>query len=80
MNLDQAPLSTVWRVAQVRVQPGHEAQARQLEEIGFLPGEPVCVMSRGLFGGDPLAVRVGLSTFALRRDEARCIELETTHA
>jgi len=37
-------------------------------------------MSRGLFGGDPLAVRVGLSTFALRRDEARCIELETLHA
>jgi ferrous iron transport protein A len=80
MNLDQAPLSTVWRVAQVRVQPGHEAQARQLEEIGFLPGEPVCVMSRGLFGRDPLAVRVGLSTFALRRDEARCIELETHRA
>lgn len=80
MNLDQVPLSTVWRVTQVRVVAGQEAQARQLEEIGFLPGEPVCVMSRGLFGGDPLAVRVGLSTFALRRDEARCIELETLHA
>lgn len=75
MNLDQAPLSSVWRVARVRVPAGHEAQARQLEEIGFLPGEPVCVMARGPWGGDPLAVRVGLSTFALRRDEARCIEL-----
>ena len=76
MNLDQAPASSVWRVARVRVPAGHEAQARQLEEIGFLPGEPVSVMSRGPWGGDPLAVRVGLSTFALRRDEARCIELE----
>jgi ferrous iron transport protein A len=37
-------------------------------------------MSRGLWGGDPLAVRVGLSTFALRRDEARCIELEPADA
>jgi ferrous iron transport protein A len=80
MNLDQAPLSTVWRVARVRVSVGGEVQARQLEEIGFLPGEPVCVMSRGLFGGDPLAVRVGLSTFALRRDEARYIELEPAGA
>ena len=76
MNLDQAPLSTVWRVACVRAPEGHAEQLRQLEEIGFLPGEPVCVMSRGCFGGDPLAVRVGLSTFALRREEARCIELE----
>ena len=80
MNLDQAPLSTVWRVAKVQVSAGGEAPARQLEDIGFLPGEPVCVMSRGLFGGDPLAVRVGLSTFALRRDEARCIELEPARA
>ncbi len=80
MTLDQVPLSTVWRVARVRVSEGQESQARQLEEIGFLPGEPVCVMSRSLFGGDPLAVRVGLSTFALRRDEARSIELEPPHA
>lgn len=80
MNLDQAPLSAVLRVARVRVLAGQEAQARQLEEIGFLPGELVCVMSRGLWGGEPLAVRVGLSTFALRRDEAACIELETPDA
>jgi ferrous iron transport protein A len=80
MNLDQAPLSAVLRVARVRVAAGREDQARQLEEIGFLPGEPVCVMSRGLWGGDPLAVRVGLSTFALRRAEAACIELEPADA
>ena len=80
MNLDQAPLTTVWRVARVQSPDGRDEQVRQLEEIGFLPGEPVCVMSRGLMGGDPLAVRVGLSTFALRREEARCIELESTGA
>jgi len=82
MNLDQVPLSSVWRVGRVRVPAGRGdgAQTRQLEEIGFLPGEPVCVMSRGLFGGDPLAVRVGLSTFALRRDEARAIDVEPLDA
>jgi ferrous iron transport protein A len=80
MNLDQAPLSTIWRVARVCSPAGQDEQVRQLEEIGFLPGEPVCVISRGLFGGDPLAVRVGLSTFALRREEARCIALESPDA
>ena len=59
---------------------GHGERVRQLEEIGFLPGEPVSVLSRGVWGGEPLAVRVGLSTFALRRDEARCIEVEPASA
>ena len=84
MNLDQIPLSSVWRVARVRAATGEGAQRgeqqRQLEEIGFLPGEPVSVLSRGVWGGEPLAVRVGLSTFALRRDEARCIEVEPSGA
>ena len=47
--------------------------AQWLEEIGFLPGEPVSVMARGLPGADPLVVRIGESTFALRRAEAECV-------
>lgn len=46
---------------------------RRLVEIGFLPGEQVRIVARGAFGGAPLAVRVGTSTFALRRLEARCV-------
>jgi ferrous iron transport protein A len=46
---------------------------RRLEELGFLPGELVMVMARGQPGGDPLAVRVGQSMFALRRAEAACV-------
>ena len=46
-----------------------------LEEIGFLPGEQAMVMNRALPGGDPLVVRVGNSTFALRRVEASCIQV-----
>jgi ferrous iron transport protein A len=51
--------------------------AERLEEIGFIPGERVTVMARGLPGGDPLVVRVGNSTFALRRAEAACVQIST---
>jgi ferrous iron transport protein A len=33
-------------------------------------------MRRSLIGGDPLVVRIGLSTFALRKKEAAIIEVE----
>ncbi|MBS0494035.1 MAG: ferrous iron transport protein A [Proteobacteria bacterium] len=46
------------------------AMALRLMEIGFLPGEPVRVIARGFPAADPLAVRVGQATFALRRQEA----------
>lgn len=48
---------------------------RRLAEIGFIPGEQVAVIGRGVPGGSPLAVRIGTSTFALRRHEARCIQV-----
>jgi ferrous iron transport protein A len=79
MNLDNAPLATAWRVTRVLNDSHNEDRARQLEEIGFLPGEQVSVMTRALPGGDPLVVRVGLSTFALRGAEARCIEVLPAH-
>ena len=47
---------------------------RRLAELGFLPGETLRVLAR-VPGGDPMAVRVGGSTFALRRHEARCIQV-----
>lgn len=51
-----------------------------LEEIGFIPGEHVMIMARSLPGGDPLVVRVGASTFALRRVEAACIQVRAAEA
>ena len=42
----------------------------RLMEIGFLPGEPVRIVATGFPGPDPLAVRIGQATFALRRHEA----------
>lgn len=47
-----------------------------LEELGFVGGEHVSVLARALPGGDPLVVRIGQSTFALRRAEAACVQLQ----
>ena len=55
---------------------GDELLVRRLAEIGFLPGEPVRVMARAP-GSEPIAVRLGRSTFALRRFEAAFIQVET---
>ena len=63
-------------IVAVRATGGVPAELlRRLNEIGFLPGESVRILSRGLLGGSPLAVRVGTSTFALRKSEAQCIEV-----
>ena len=52
----------------------NQTALRRLAEIGFLPGERVKVVAR-VPGGDPMAVRVGNSTFALRRREAQCVHV-----
>lgn len=51
--------------------------ARRLMELGFVPGEKVRLLKRGMPGGEPLAIKVGNSTFALRRFEAALISIET---
>jgi len=49
---------------------------RRLIEIGFVPGEAVQVIEEVWPGGDPMAVRVGSSVFALRRREARAVMVQ----
>jgi len=53
----------------------HELALR-LIEIGFLPGERVRVVARGQPGDEPIAVRLGNTTFALRRFEAAFVSLQ----
>ena len=50
--------------------------SRRLMELGFVPGERIRMLKRGVPGGEPLAVRVGDSTFALRRFEAALISIQ----
>ena len=73
-TLDALALREGSFVRDVRVADGSPGEwQRWLEELGFIPGEPVSVLARGVPGGDPIVVRVGESTFALRRAEARCV-------
>lgn len=74
-SLADASVGEVFTVASVTAPRGAPEWARQLEDIGFLSGERVAIMARGQPGGDPLVVRVGLSTFALRLVEAACIQV-----
>jgi len=76
LTLAQTPLRQRHVVAAVQAPADAPEWARWLEEIGFIPGEPVMLMARGALGGDPLVVRVGQSTFALRRAEAACVLVE----
>lgn len=75
-TLDQSDNFQPCRVAEVRAPEGCPEWREWLQEIGFLPGERVMLMARAQPGGDPLVVRVGGSTFALRVAEARCVSVE----
>jgi ferrous iron transport protein A len=47
--------------------------ARRLVELGFIAGERIEVIEEVRPGGDPIAVRIGSSIFALRRREAQAV-------
>ena len=42
----------------------------RLQELGFLPGERIYVHAEAFPGRDPMAIRIGNSIFALRRQGA----------
>ena len=75
-TLDDLPTGVPAVVLAVNAPAAAPEWGQWLDEIGFFPGERVMVMARGVPGGDPLVVRVGNSTFALRRAEAACIRIE----
>jgi ferrous iron transport protein A len=55
---------------------GDEAATRRLHEMGFDDGVDVEVLHRGPVGGDPIAVRVGNMTVALRKTMASRISVQ----
>ncbi len=80
VNFSQVPLADLGMhvpavVQEVLAPPAMPDWATWLAEIGFLPGESVQVIARGAPGGDPLVIRIGDSTFALRKAEAECVRV-----
>lgn len=52
-------------------------EGKRLRALGIDEGETVSILNRGIFGGrDPMAIRLGQMTIALRRVHARAIEVE----
>jgi ferrous iron transport protein A len=76
-SLGAAPVGFKGRIRAVR---DHGLSAAELErrliELGFVEGARVDVLHQGLFGRDPIAVRVNETTVALRRREAAAILVE----
>jgi len=70
--LSELPNGQAAHVTHVSAPTGSSEWTQWLAEIGFLPGERVQVMTRAMMG-DPMVVRVGDSTFALRLAEAACV-------
>lgn len=77
-------LTTGEEATVVALQPPQGSQDHdlllRLMEIGFLPGERLRVIARAMPGGEPIAIRLGHATFALRRFEAALVgvQRETT--
>ena len=73
LTLAELPLNVPARVVTLRP-AGASRESRELAlrllEIGFMDGEPVRVIAQGHPGREPVAVRIGGTTFALRRFEA----------
>ncbi len=81
IHLDALAVGKSGTVVHVSVAPLAENEegadlARRLMELGFVPGEKIRMLKRGMPGGEPLAIRVGNSTFALRRFEAALIAIQ----
>lgn len=77
MNLAMVKKQQQVRVKKVTDQYPDDPVAQRLRELGFVDGEPVTVVARGLFGGNPLVVKVGSTRFALRKLEATRVEVES---
>ncbi len=77
MGVHELPLRVDAQVVRLELPSSPEDQELLLRllEIGFLPGEPVRVIARGFPAADPIAVRVGHTTFALRSHEAALIRV-----
>ena len=79
-TLDKLPTgsSAVVMAVAPHVEEGGTDFSHRLMELGFVSGEPVRILARGVFSGEPIAVRIGGTTFALRKFEAAQISVEPT--
>jgi ferrous iron transport protein A len=78
--LDQLKLGTRARIAAVDWSALGDKEASRLRHFGFDEGVSVEPLHLGPFGRDPLAIRVGRMTVAIRRSHARAVKVTTEDA
>jgi ferrous iron transport protein A len=74
-SLDDLKIGTRAQIASVDWDMLEQAEARRLRHFGFDAGVSVEPLHLGPFGRDPLAVRVGRMTVAIRRIHARAVRV-----
>ena len=74
-SLDDLKLGTRAQIASIDWSSLEHGEARRLRHFGFDAGVSVEPLHLGPFGRDPLAVRVGRMTVAIRRIHARAVRV-----
>jgi ferrous iron transport protein A len=78
LSLDQLKLGTRAVVAGIDWTLLDEGEACRLKHFGFDEGVAVEPLHMGPFGRDPIAIRVGRMTVAIRRAHARAVRVVPT--
>ena len=78
IGLDQLQVGTKARVASIDWSVLDQAEANRLRHFGFDEGISVEPLHLGPFGRDPIAIRVGRMTVAIRRQHAVAIRVTPT--
>ena len=75
VSLDRLPVGTKARVSFVDWAVLDQAEACRLKHFGFDEGVTVEPLHLGPFGRDPIAIRVGRMTVAIRRKHAAAVRV-----
>ena len=76
LSLDKLPFRTPAVVTAIDWSRLSEADARRLRNLGFDEGVAIEALHGAPFGKDPLAIRIGRMTVAMRRAQAQVIMVE----
>ena len=78
-SLDRLPVGSRARVTSIDWPALEESEACRLRHFGFDEGVTVEPLHLGPFGRDPIAIRVGRMTVAIRRRHAGAIMVQPIH-
>ena len=78
ISLDQLSVGSRASIASIDWDSLEESEARRLRHFGFDEGVTVEPLHLGPFGRDPLAIRIGRMTVAIRRSHARAVRVNLT--